>query len=200
MLETRVIQFADGGADVSAARVGAGEITMAKYNPQGWNEYPRVKPPVGVVMCLEVRRHTFSSLLYPCREGRRFIAIWKSVSLPVTDENGQITKYVTENRWVDENGTLIETYGSKPEEKTFKARFRPWNLVRVPQYDPHTWNQYPDVKPPVDQLMRIEGRNKHSGERFYYAGYYTNIGWCDMHSTYLPEYEVVERFRPWGEE
>ena len=128
MLETRVIQFADGGAGVSAARVGAGGITMAKYNPHGWNDYPSVKPPEGVVMCLEVTRHTFSSLLYPSREGKRFIALWKPVRLAVFDEEGRVTRRVFKNRWVDEHGALIEAYGKKPEQKTFKARFRPWDL------------------------------------------------------------------------
>ena len=98
------------------------------YDPHGWNDYPSVKPPEGVLMCLEVTRHTFSSLLYPSREGKRFIALWKPVRLAVFDEEGRVTRRVFKNRWVDEHGALIEAYGQKPEEKTFKARFRPWNL------------------------------------------------------------------------
>ena len=170
------------------------------YDPHGWNDYPSVKPPVGVVMCLEVTWHTFSSLLYPCREGKRFIAVWRPISIPVTDTDSKSTKYITENRWVDENSALIEAYGNKPEEKTFKGRFRPWDIKQVVKYDPHAWNPYPDVKPPVDQLMRVEVRNKHSDERSYYAAYYTDSGWFDAHCTLLPTYEVVERFRPWDEE
>lgn len=98
------------------------------YDPHGWNDYPQITPPEGVVMCLEVTRHTFSSLLYPSREGRRFIAVWKPVTLPAKDSKGFFTRKITENRWVGEHDALIETYGELTTEKVFKARFRPWNL------------------------------------------------------------------------
>lgn len=102
---------------------------MAEYNPHGWNEYPCIKPLEGVVMCLEVTKHTFSSLLYPSREGKRFVAVWKPILIVYTNDEGQFTKHVVENRWIDENGVLIEAF--TPNEKEAAAMYVLPKLVKT---------------------------------------------------------------------
>ena len=65
-------------------------------------------------------------------------------------------------------------------------------------YDPHAWNDYPEMMPPEDVLMRVETT---TGSKF--CGYYHTFAeggcWCYEDGTVCPEAisKSVERYRPW---
>ena len=68
----------------------------------------------------------------------------------------------------------------------------------VHEYDPNDWNEYPNVKPPYDVMMRIE---MYIGLGF--AGFFKHFvegdQWCYANGSPMPkEYSNnVKRYRPW---
>lgn len=100
---------------------------VVEYDPTGWNDYPEVTPPEGVLMRLEVVEASWDHGL----EGERLCAIWKVKTFKIKEDDKKTETEVTEGRWYREwKGKLdemLETYGFAPEEKIFKARFRPWD-------------------------------------------------------------------------
>jgi hypothetical protein len=74
-------------------------------------------------------------------------------------------------------------------------------LEEVREYDPHKWNEYPEVTPPEGVLMRVEcrdGRKACAKYRLFIEG----GSWCDVNGGAWPEAysQSVARFRPWDEE
>lgn len=71
----------------------------------------------------------------------------------------------------------------------------------VREYDPHGWNDFPEVEPPEGVLMRVEcrdGRKACAKYRLFIEG----GSWCDVNGGAWPEAysQSVARFRPWDEE
>lgn len=67
-------------------------------------------------------------------------------------------------------------------------------LEEVREYDPHKWNEYPEVTPPEGALMRVEG------EHAYAARYVVDdVGGYWMSDDGF-ELDNVYRFRPWEDE
>lgn len=64
----------------------------------------------------------------------------------------------------------------------------------VKEYDPHAWNEYPEVTPPEGVLMRLE-----FDDRFFTAGRYhaARKEWRDSNWKAFPVTANVKRFRPW---
>ena len=68
-------------------------------------------------------------------------------------------------------------------------------------YDPRSWNPFPEVTPPEGVLMRVETT---TGSKF--CGYYHTFAeggcWCYEDGTVCPEAisKSVKRFRPWEDE
>lgn len=71
--------------------------------------------------------------------------------------------------------------------------FTPDQVEKVKEYDPHDWNEFPDVTPPKDCPMLCEAEAK--GEPVYYVAYF-NAGQWRLH---LNKFTVgaPRRFRPW---
>lgn len=74
-------------------------------------------------------------------------------------------------------------------------------LEEVREYDPHKWNEYPEVTPPEGVLMRVEcrdGRKACAKYRLFIEG----GSWCDINGGAWPEAysQDAERFRPWDED
>ena len=74
-------------------------------------------------------------------------------------------------------------------------------LEAVKEYDPHGWNDFPEVEPPEGVLMRVEcrdGRKACAKYRLFIEG----GSWCDVNGGAWPEAysQSVARFRPWDEE
>ena len=71
-------------------------------------------------------------------------------------------------------------------------------LEEVPEYDPHKWNDFPEVEPPEGVLMRVEcrdGRKACAKYRLFIEG----GSWCDVNGGAWPEAysQSVARFRSW---
>lgn len=74
-------------------------------------------------------------------------------------------------------------------------------LEEVREYDPHKWNEYPEVTPPEGVLMRVEcrdGRKACAKYRLFIEG----GSWCDINGGAWPEAysQDVKHFRPWDED
>lgn len=71
-------------------------------------------------------------------------------------------------------------------------------IKEVISYDPNAWNNYPEVTPPEDVLMRVECKNgKRACAKFHT---FSDGGcWCDPNGAAWPlaYSEGVKRFRPW---
>ena len=75
------------------------------------------------------------------------------------------------------------------------------------RYDPNVWNRFPQVKPPTNQLMRIEiyTPSWHSGPEYfaekihrYDCMFYDGYAWRYVNDglAYIPPSKAL-RFKPW---
>lgn len=81
-------------------------------------------------------------------------------------------------------------------------------LEEVPEYDPHRWNEWPDVEPPRHKLLRTEVLTKRidwdtpeprgGQSRFKGSGIFDGKEWYFYDATTRKEGETV-RFRPWDD-
>ena len=130
--------------------------------------------------------------------------------------NGDFSKRLQEYRFYREDvscihfGNLVE-YKNGKEHREFIVRISPDEIEEIKEesseYNPHAWNNYPEVTPPEGVLMRCE--TYHLGVWNYYGGVFWKGGWRDEHSLdrnydegYIgePWGRDVYRFRPWNEE
>lgn len=87
------------------------------------------------------------------------------------------------------------------EGSQFSAALYADMLEEVAEYDPHGWNDFPEVEPPEGVLMRVEcrdGRKACAKYRLFIEG----GSWCDVNGGAWPEAysQSVARFRSWDEE
>lgn len=73
-------------------------------------------------------------------------------------------------------------------------------VEEVREYDPHKWNDFPEVEPPEDVWMRVErcvdGRTYHFAARYVPVGDSEDYEWLSEANLSID----VDRFRPWDEE
>lgn len=68
-------------------------------------------------------------------------------------------------------------------------------------YDPHAWNNFPQVTPPEGVPMRVEGQYAKRPELEYYGALmYLEGAWHFADTVEIADNVIVERFRPWDEE
>lgn len=68
-------------------------------------------------------------------------------------------------------------------------------------YDPHAWNNFPQVTPPEGVPMRVEGHYKASGFTFSTAMCYQFGKWYPLITVSIPLSDLtIDRFRPWDED
>lgn len=87
------------------------------------------------------------------------------------------------------------------EGSQFSAALYADMLEEVRKYDPHGWNDFPEVEPPEGVLMRVEcrdGRKACAKYRLFIEG----GSWCNVNGGAWPEAysQSVARFRPWEDE
>lgn len=72
-------------------------------------------------------------------------------------------------------------------------------LEEVREYDPHKWNDFPEVEPPEDVWMRVErcvdGRTYHFAARYVPVGDSEDYEWLSEANLSID----VDRFRPWDD-
>lgn len=108
-----------------------------------------------------------------------------------------------------ERELIIDSFKKEPrlhvlwfgEGSQFSAALYADMLEEVREYDPHGWNDFPEVEPPEGVLMRVEchdGRKACAKYRLFIEG----GSWCDVNGGAWPEAysQSVARFRPWDEE
>jgi|GEM_PF-374979 hypothetical protein len=88
----------------------------------------------------------------------------------------------------------------------FSFRFHKDEVEEVPQYDPTKWNEWPDVEPPRNKLLRTEilteridwytPEPRGGQSRFKGSGIFDGKEWYFYDATTRKEGETV-RFRPW---
>ena len=71
--------------------------------------------------------------------------------------------------------------------------FRTDELEETPEYNPHKWNEYPEVTPPDNVLMLVEFKDGSLGKAFFKKGIWKDI--YDVMYSYKPV-----RYRPWSED
>lgn len=76
--------------------------------------------------------------------------------------------------------------------------FRTDELKDIPEYNPKAWNEYPEVTPPYDVMMRIKMKNG-----YLRAGYLKKFpdgdSWVNPNGVLMwnAENAEIELFRPW---
>lgn len=72
-------------------------------------------------------------------------------------------------------------------------------LEEVPEYNPHAWNNYPEVTPPYDVMMLIDLAKKTYGLKGFYRHSEEGDCWCYPDGLLMPKAysDNVMRYRPW---
>lgn len=64
------------------------------------------------------------------------------------------------------------------------------------QYDPTSWNEFPEITPPEHVAMRVETKNGHGEQAYFIDGH-----WCLFDAPTAEDgsilASIVVRFRPW---
>ena len=85
-------------------------------------------------------------------------------------------------------------------EYEYSVTINPEDVETFAEYDPHAWNNYPEVTPPEGVWMRIEMLSQDGGIKTRDVAFYKAGRWCKFP---LDNGEVILgrlRFRPWDEE
>lgn len=69
-------------------------------------------------------------------------------------------------------------------------------IEEVAEYDPHGWNDFPEVEPPEGVWMRCETDVNAIEHKIRHIAKFDGREWRD----YLSKQVVVHRFRPWDED
>lgn len=111
--------------------------------------------------------------------------------------NGEFSKILNKSDMKNPNCICFTI--DKKEDIELSVFLRPEAIE--PEYDPHAWNEYPDVTPPFDKDMRVE---LDDGLRYCarYHKFSDGCFWVSTNGTCFPNYlnYKVVRFRPWSED
>lgn len=104
------------------------------------------------------------------------------------------------------NFSFGEETGNELFPRTFETAIRTADIEEVPDYDPSRWNEWPNVQPPANVLMRVEiltqrydqdGPEPRGGRpRFRGCAKFDGQYWDFKDMAHLSAGETV-RFRPW---
>ena len=74
------------------------------------------------------------------------------------------------------------------------------DIEEYEEYNPKTWNKYPEVEPPEDVLMRVE-LNDGGRKCALFHHFSDGDSWCHPDGSCLPKFysDCVTRFRPWDD-
>ena len=73
-------------------------------------------------------------------------------------------------------------------------------VEEVQEYNPKAWNNFPEVEPPEDVLMRVE-LNDGGRKCALFHHFSDGDSWCHPDGSCLPKFysDCVTRFRPWDD-
>lgn len=75
---------------------------------------------------------------------------------------------------------------------------RPPALEKIPEYNPNDWNKYPDVIPPVEEMMRVDCFDERGTLIHSCRGFWDGINWMTWNGYELNDAETIS-FRPWDD-
>ena len=81
---------------------------------------------------------------------------------------------------------------------SFRCYFEKAELTNI-GYDPHDWNNFPEITPPYDVMMRIDFENFSMGFKAFYKHFEDSDCWCYPDGVLMPKAysDDVKRYRPW---
>ena len=99
--------------------------------------------------------------------------------------------------------SVDENLNEKDEEQELKrfpfpqfgCFFNNDEVEEVPEYDPHNWNDFPSVTPPVLEIMRVRRKTSTGGFERFCASFRNGV-WRDANDFDHVIHNVV-CFRPW---
>ena len=59
---------------------------------------------------------------------------------------------------------------------------------KITEYNPYAWNDFPEVTPPYNAIMRLEFEDATTNRKYYYAAFYTSEGWRQAVENRLPKF------------
>ena len=104
----------------------------------------------------------------------------------------------------DAKRNSITVFFSTVKERNFKLNNNMWPikgdlLEKTDEFDRRTWNDYPFVTPPLDEMMRCEYTDQYGYEHHFGAVFTVDEDgeghWVDDDSSHVP----CDRFRPWDD-
>ena len=84
------------------------------------------------------------------------------------------------------------------QQKQFRACFEPGTIEARKEYNPKAWNNYPEVMPPTNVLMRVEIQELGRPKPIKTSGTYDGSRWSFFAHGYCSPCDI--RFRPWDDE
>ena len=109
--------------------------------------------------------------------------------------------FAIERDWIDAANVVTVEFERKFLSRgyTNDLSFRTDELEEVLEYNPKTWNKFPQVWPPENVRMRVEFEYKNKPEETYHACFYFFSGkwyWDTCNYSIDPSIGNI-RFRPW---
>lgn len=76
------------------------------------------------------------------------------------------------------------------------------DIYEIQDYDPNTWNKYPEVTPPEGVLMRVEAGATGDRRSIKSCAVFVDGDWCEPNSKRDPSLigAWITRFRPWEDD
>lgn len=112
--------------------------------------------------------------------------------------------YAVEQEIIDSECVVYVGFGREflgPDFAENCLCFRTDELEEVHEYNPHSWNEFPTVKPPYDVMMRIEFENGEGTKGFYKHGFDGSDYWFSKSRMAFSKNMLInnpiKRFRPW---
>lgn len=117
--------------------------------------------------------------------------------IDVYKQNG-LDFYLGTNRVFVEFGKAVKMCTQK---RQFIACFEPSTIEQYEEYNPKTWNKFPEVEPPEDVWMRCVMTDNHHNDRIVRVGAKFSAGaWRDHEGVAFEPRFRVDKFKPWDEE
>lgn len=169
-------------------------------HPKHYEDAGYLVQPIDV--CQELPFCLGNAVKYLCRAGNK-------AGCPELEDLKKAQWYLNRQLALLDNGSMaavLSARGACAARCLAAVRMAIYQLVEqkedeeVRGYDPHGWNDFPEVEPPEGVLMRVEcrdGRKACAKYRLFIEG----GSWCDVNGGAWPEAysQSVARFRPWGD-
>lgn len=112
--------------------------------------------------------------------------------------DGKFSRILNEHTGPNESDCIVLEL-EKNNNIELSVYIRPEAIEEIADYNPKTWNKFPQVWPPENVRMRVEFQYKNKPEKTYHACFYFFSGkwyWDTCNYSIDPSIGNI-RFRPW---